>query len=286
MYLGLAQGYSPADMRQFTPEIVETIRKAGFSGVACFFKDPLGTSEDDIRRVRELLDAGGVRPAQANGAYPVLVSPDDDIRKAGIRAAQALCRCGKLLGAPNIYIRPGSMNNGGQWWPHRDNHAPATVERLIDSLKQVAAAAEHEGVVLAVEGHVVSTLNTPEITRDVIEATGSPAVRFNMDAVNYCGTLEDVYNSKAFLKRLFDVLGPYTVCGHAKDITVEDRHVLHLSETPIGTGMLDHEALLHLFQQYCPDKYMLIEHLPPEKVPAAKTAFDAVACSAGISWRE
>lgn len=284
MYLGVA-GMTPPDMRQIDAATVDRIRDAGFSGVTCFFTDPSGTQEAEVRRVRDLLEAGGIRAAQANGKYEVLIHPNEEQRRAGIAAAQALCRCGRWVGAPSVYIRPGSMNPGGQWWPHPENHAPQTVERLIKSLREVAAAAEQEGVVIAVEGHVVSTLNTPEITRDVIEAVGSPALRFNIDPVNYCGTLPQAYDSTAFLNHLFDVLGPYTVCAHAKDIRVEDRHVLHLSETLLGTGLLDQETFLRRFEECCPDKYVLIEHLPDDKVPAAKTALDAAARRAGLSWR-
>ena len=284
MYLGVS-GMTPPDMRQIDAATVARIRDVGFSGVSCFFTDPLGTQEAEVRRVRDLLEAGGIRAAQANGKYEVLIHPDEQRRREGIAAAQALCRCGRWVGAPNVYIRPGSMNPGGQWWPHPENHAPETVERLIKSLREVAAAAEQEGVVIAVEGHVVSTLNTPEITRDVIEAVGSPALRFNVDPVNYCGTLPEAYDSTAFLNHLFDVLGPYTVCAHAKDIRVEDRHVLHLSETLLGTGLLDQETFLRRFEEYCPDKYVLIEHLPDDKVPAAKTALDAAARRAGLEWK-
>ena len=55
----------------------------------------------------------------------------------------------------------------------------------MDSLKQVCAAAEEYGVLLAVEGHVLSILDTPGRVVELIDAVGSDALRFNMDPVNF-----------------------------------------------------------------------------------------------------
>jgi sugar phosphate isomerase/epimerase len=153
-------------------------------------------------------------------------------------------------------------------------------------LRPIAAAAEGEGVTLAIEGHVVSPLDTPERTREVIEAVASPSLRFNVDPVNYIPTVADAYRSTALLERLFQQLGSYTVSAHAKDITVEDRHVVHLSEVVPGRGHLDHSAFLRLFEQHCPDGFVIIEHLPPGQVPEAREFLGRVAAELGIAVKE
>ena len=139
---------------------------------------------------------------------------------------------------------------------------------------------------LALEGHVVSSLDTPERLREVFEAVGSPALRHNVDPVNLIGGLPDAYDTTAFLGRLFAVLGPYIVAAHAKDLRVENRLVLHLEECVIGEGLLDQATFLDLFEATCPNGYVMIEHLPDGKVPAAKRALDAAAERAGLIWRD
>jgi sugar phosphate isomerase/epimerase len=141
-------------------------------------------------------------------------------------------------------------------------------------------------VPLGIEGHVVSPLDTPERVREAIERVGSPAMRFNADPVNFVGTLADVYDSAPLLNRLFDLLGPFTVAAHAKDVDVEDRHVLHIREVVIGEGRLDQETFLRRFEAACPDGFVLIEHLPDDRVPKAKAALDAAARRAGLRWKE
>ena len=118
----------------------------------------------------------------------------------------------------------------------------------MGSLRAVCAAAEAEGVVLAIEGHVLSLLDTPERIAELIQAVDSDALRFNMDPVNFIGTLHDAYDTTRVVNHLFDVLGPYTVCGHAKDFHVEDRLVLHIEETVIGEGLLDQATYLRRFE--------------------------------------
>jgi len=283
MRLGV-QGLLPQHPR-VTPADAAAIAVAGFSGVSYMIPDPLTAIPAELERVRDTLAAAGVAVAQANAQYNALVDPDEAGRRQGVAAMQRACLCARHLRAATLYVRPGSLNPRGHWWPHPDNTAPATLRRLIRSLREIATAAEAEGVILALEGHVVSPLDCAERVREVLEAVNSPALRFNMDPVNFVGGLSDVYDTTGLLAQLFAVLGPWTVTGHAKDVYVEDRHVLHLSECVPGQGLLDQRTFLRLFEEYCPNGYMIIEHLPDKQVPAAKLALDAAASSLGLSWR-
>jgi sugar phosphate isomerase/epimerase len=145
--------------------------------------------------------------------------------------------------------------------------------------------AEDVGARLALEGHVVSPLATPEQVQALIERVGSPALGFNADPVNFVGTLADAYNSRAFLDHMFDVLGPVTVAAHAKDVAVADRLVLHIDETVPGRGLLDLAHFLRRFEQACPEGWVLIEHLRAADIPEARDAFLRAADEAGLEWR-
>ena len=276
----------PADVRTVDEATARRIRSAGFTGVSVVLPDPLAPTREELIRVREVLAGAGVRVAQANPRYEALVNPDEARRKEGVRVLRQACLCARWLEAGNVYVRPGSLNPRGHWLPYPGNTSPETIDRLIRSLREVVPAAEDEGVILAVEGHVTSPLETPERVRAVIEAVGSPALRFNVDPVNFVGTLADAYSSTDFLNRMFDTLGEYTVCAHVKDLAVEERLVLHIAECVPGDGLLDMETFLRRFDAACPDGYALIEHLPDDKIPRAKQAVDAAAARAGLTWRE
>jgi len=281
--LGVA-GMMPRDMRQVTADGARRIRAAGFTGVSCYFTDPLATEEREVRAAAGVLRAAEVVPAQANAQYEGLCKAEPERRQLGVRQAVAAVRCAAWLGADTLYLRPGSLNERGHWTPHPENGSPATLDRLVDSLRQIARAAEGEGVTLALEGHTISGLDTPERVRDVIDAVDSGALGFNADPVNFISGVADAYHSGALLDRMFAALGDRTVAGHAKDMRLEDRLVVHVTECVPGEGLLDQAAFVRLFAAACPGRWLLIEHLPDEKIPAAKQALDAAAAAAGVQW--
>lgn len=279
-------GMVPTDPDEVTEDVARRIRAAGFTGVTYVLLDPMLPTRPDLEGVRDVLAGSGVRVAQANPRYEILVHPDEGRRSEGIETLQRACRCARWLDAATVYVRPGGLNWRGPWFAHPLNTHPETLERLIDSLRRVVPAAEDEGVVLAVEGHVLSPLNSPRRVREVIETVGSPALRFNADPVNFVGSLADAYESRRFLDDLFDVLGEFTVCAHVKDLGVADKLVLHIEERVPGEGLLDMETFLRRFDSACPDGFALIEHLSEEDIPRAKQAVDRAARRAGLAWRE
>ena len=285
MRAGVA-GLMPRELSDVNADVARKIRETGFTGVSVVMHDPEGSPRAEYERVRDVLADAGVTVAHANPIYECLVNPDESVRQEGIRVLQHSCRCCRWLGSGITHVRPGSLNPRGHWWPYPGNTSPETIARLIDSLRQVAPAAEDEGVVLALEGGVPSPLDTPERVEYVLEAVDSPVIRFNMDAVNFCGSLEDAYDTTGFLNRVFDLLGKYAVCGHIKDIVVEESLILHISECAPGLGIMDMETYLRRFEACCPDGYLLIEHLPDSEVPRAKAAVDEALSRVGLCWRE
>jgi sugar phosphate isomerase/epimerase len=276
----------PAHPRDITPETAARLRGLGFTGVTVIVPDPLEARREEYERAGAILRDGGVKVAQANPRYEVLVHPDPGRRSTGILGLRAACQCAQWLGARTIYVRPGSLNPAGPWTPHPENTSVRTLLRLVDSLQRVVGAAESVGIPLAIEGGSVCPLDTPERVRDVIQAVGSPALKFNADPVNFVRHLDDLYTSTSLVNRLFDVCSEHVVCGHAKDITFEDSIPLRLREVPIGAGIFDNVTCLKRFEACCPDGFVLIEHLPDELIPAAKRALDDEASRAGLAWKK
>jgi hypothetical protein len=71
------------------------------------------------------------------------------------------------------------------------------------------------------------------------------------------------------LRETFDLLGPYWDTVQLKDYYLEDRLVLHVSETVIGTGLMDFDTILTRAYRDQPDGYVVIEHLPVNLIPMA-----------------
>ena len=96
--------------------------------------------------------------------------------------------------------------------------------------------------------------------------------------------MAEAYDSTGVINHTFDVLGEYTVCGHAKDFFIQNRLVLHVEETAIGEGIFDQATYLKRFEQACPNGYMQIEHLPDERIPGARASFYKTGIENGINW--
>lgn len=280
--IGVA-GYLPADWRMIDAAATRRVREAGFSGAHIFVDRPLQAELSEFKRIKAAYDEAGLVVAQTNGWYECLINPDEATRAEGIRGLSQLIRIGRILDSHFIYVRPGSINPNGHWWPHPENHASRTFDRLVDSLRQVCRVAQDEGMLLGIEGHVLSTLDTPQRVRDLLDAVGSPALKFNMDPVNFVGTVRDVHDTTRVINELFDTLGGDMVALHAKDCAIQNAHVVHIVEVVPCTGSMNYELLMRRWVECCPDGYFLIEHLPDDKVLIALEAIRRKAEVLGIA---
>jgi sugar phosphate isomerase/epimerase len=278
-------GFLPGDPAKITAEHARLVRQHGFTGASVTLGQPDQVEAAALDNARAVLDGEGVRVCQSNARYPALVHPDAATRAEGVRLAQVACRAAGRLGAVYQLIRPGSLNPSGDWRPHRDNHTVETRDRLIDSLKQVCRVADDEGVTIGLECHVISPLDSPRRVREVIQAVGSKALKYNADAVNFVGSFADAYDTPRVLENIFAELGSHVVSAHVKDVCLGDRLVVHIDECVPGEGIFDLVTFMRLYERHNPDGYAIIEHLPDAKIPQAKAGVDAALERAGITWK-
>ena len=189
---------------------------------------------------------------------------------------------GRALRAHNVLIRTGSLNPAGSYDPTPENHEPGRLDVLIDTLSRVADKAEEEGMTVVIETHVLTIMGSPEINRQVIDTVGSPRLRVVMDYVNHFQSWEQAYHSTERLNHIFDVMGPISTVSHIKDISVEPGFVLHMNEEVPGAGVLDLVTAVRRWEEIQPQGYMLVEHLPEEKIPTAVANVRRIAAEAGV----
>jgi sugar phosphate isomerase/epimerase len=266
------------------PDDIRRVRDMGFRAASWHLRElSLARDARALKRVRGALEGEGIELCQLlPPQYPSLVHPDRDQRAAGVEALARVLEAAVILGAGNVYVRPGSLCEAGPWTPHPQNHRPETRARLVESLRQLIPHAETAGIPLALEGHVVSPVDTPEAARWVLDEAGSSLLGFNADPVNFVRTIDQAYDNTALIHELFDLLGEAMLTAHAKDVTVEERLVIHVEECVPGAGYLDQPAFLRRFQQCRPEGVVLIEHLPAERVPEARRALLAAAEQAEV----
>jgi sugar phosphate isomerase/epimerase len=285
MRLGMSGGFLPSRMDEFTPETAQRIKELGFSG--CFTRftdDPFEVQPATAHRVRDILADHGLTVYQATARRPPLHHPDESVRRESVRTQTACIRLHKHLGAYESHTQPGSLNPKGAWTPHPYNWTQQAKDQLIKSLRELAPVAEDCGVYVAMEGHVIVTLNSAQTTVDVLHAVGSEYVRYCWDAVNWI-TLDTIYDTTTAIHQMADVLGTLPVSAHAKDVVVEDRLVTHISEVPAGLGLLDFDAFMTRLEAIDPDLPLVVEHCTADELPRISDFLHSKAVELGIQVR-
>jgi sugar phosphate isomerase/epimerase len=274
----MSGAFLPDDMDDLTPDVCRRVRDLGFSGIFTRFRknDPRTTPKAKADRVRQLLADEGLRLFQVTGYWQNLIHPDETIRYESVRTVQHALHLGGWLGARGIDTGPGSMNPDGPWFPHPDNWTLAARDQLVKSLKECAQAAEDAGVFLSVEGHQLVTLESAQVTAEVLDVVGSQWVRSDYDSANWI-TRDTIFDTGAAVNHDFDVLGRFIVSCHAKDIWIENRLALHLQDGSPGTGRMDFRTLFRRMEALSPDFPVIVEGSETEDLPEVSELFHGIA---------
>lgn len=268
--LGVAGGPVPRDPAAVDSTLARELAGVGVRVITTHFQPSPEAVASDAVRVRGVLAEHGISIVQATGYNPQLTHPDDDVLTAELERLRAAFQTARLLGAEMIISGCGSRHATHFYGPHPDNHTPETRARLISSLRRVAPWAEDARVVLALECHAMTALDTPEHIHSVIEEVGSPAVRANFDPVNLLGDLQKVWANGDAMRHMFRTAGTcYAKSAHIKDVRADAELVVHISEAPPGQGVLDLDAFFEVVGQLGEDTAVIVEHLPADQALAA-----------------
>ena len=283
MRFGMSGCFLPENMNDLTPAMCQRVRDLGFTGIFTRFRqnDPHTTTKAEAQRVRDLLAGEGVRLYQTTGYWQRLVALDENERREAVKTVQAALRLAGWLGSRGIDTGPGSMNPDGPWFPHPDNWTSEARRQLVKTLKECESAAEDNGVYLSLEAHQLVTLETPEITKEVLDEVGSRWVRCDYDSANWI-RLKEVFDTGAAVNHHFDVLGEHIVSCHAKDIWVENRLAVHLQDGCPGKGNMDFKTLFRRMEALSPDYPVIVEGAATDDLPAVSELFHSTAHELGI----
>ncbi len=264
-------------------ERVAFARELGFAGIGAHLTVPAASiSEAVAENVQAAIAGNGMDFIQLWGPYPTIISEDEEVRRAGVAGARDIVKLAARLGVPEAGVRPTSHNPRGDWWPHPENHSAASEDRLVRSLSEILEVATGEGVRIVLEAHATSTLDSPARIRRVIERTDPAAVTVNIDPVNFVRDLPTAYDSTPMIEEYFDLCGDYCGTVQVKDYYLEDRFVVHISETIPGTGLLDIDTVLRRTEALGSEMYAVVEHLPLSQIGLAMRHLADRAAALGI----
>jgi len=284
--LGVAGGPLPRHPAEVDEPLARTLAGLGLRVLTTHFQPTPEQVASHASDVRSVLAEHGLSIVQATGYNPQLTHPDDGVLSAELDRLRAAFNTARLLGAEMIISGCGSRHPTHFYGPHPDNHTPATRDRLIQSLRRVVACAEDTGVILALECHVTTALDTPEHIREVIQAVDSSWVRANFDPVNLLGDFSRVWHNAEAMRHMWQTLGRcYAKSAHIKDVVTDADLVVHISEAAPGHGYLDLDAFFEVVSQLGEDTAVIVEHLPADQALAAIAYVKSAADQRGFIFK-
>ena len=187
------------------------------------------------------------------------------------------------LGAPCIVLGGGTKNPNHSFCGHPDNFTDEAIAEAVTTLIPLAREAERAGVLVTLEIHFATVLCDWDACRKLIEEVDSTAVKINLDAANMI-RFDHYWNSTEYLREGIESLAGMIETCHAKDVIMHDALHLHMDECPAGEGCLDYADIIRLVDAHLrPDTYMIVEHTPLDKLPAAMTYIRDSAAKAGVA---
>jgi sugar phosphate isomerase/epimerase len=283
--LGVAGGPVPRSPSDVDEQLARQLRGLGIRVLTTHFQPSPSIVARDAERVRRVLGEHGLSIVQATGYNPQLTHPDDGVLSAELDRLRAAFDTARLLGSEMIISGCGSRHASAFYGPHPSNHTPEARERLITSLRRVVPWAQDAGVILALECHVTTALDTPEHIREVIQTVDSPWVRANFDPVNLLGDFSKVWHNADAMRHMWQTLGAcYAKSAHIKDVVTDPDFVVHISEAAPGDGFLDLDAYFEVVSQLGEDTAVIVEHLPADQAVAAITYVKRAAEERGFTF--
>ncbi|MFC1552170.1 sugar phosphate isomerase/epimerase family protein [Candidatus Latescibacterota bacterium] len=244
-------------------------------------------SEDDILRFKDLSAKYDMKIAMSpNGAQPA--HPDLSKRREEHERLRKTLKNMQKLDGDLIHITGGSYDGSG-WWHHPKNFTQEGLDDLIGEMKKVAPYAEDTGISVCPETTQWCILNSPERMKEYIDRVDSEYIKVTFDLTNHMRP-DRIYESGRFIRCVIDMLGEGIGQLHVKDVQIKSGLVIHIDEAPMGTGLLDHEAVIKASDDLEPWKTFSLEHFNDPTVDSmiqrerAYKHIQSVAQKIGHTW--
>ena len=176
------------------------------------------------------------------GSYVSASDADDAVREAAKEKYAAALRASVTLGA-------GCVGTETTHFRADESEREAAYGRLLDFAKHVAAAAEDCGAIAAIEPVALHTLNTPELTRRLLDDVHSPNLKVILDTANLVTPQTTAPEAQLeIFERCIACFGGDVVALHIKDGVFDAEG--KWQNRPLGEGVMDWARLFPRLRQH------------------------------------
>lgn len=273
-----------APYREMNVANAKVIYDIGFrlAGVGC----DLSATDKDIARVKEIFTEAGLEIGPIGIGLSAIRPDKSEEKEHKMKLAKAL-KIGGKLGCTSLRYSVGSLHPTNIWMHHPENHTQKALDMLIESTRELVPVAEDSGCTLCPETTQWTIVGSIERMREFVDRLDSPYAQIVFDPVNHM-TSDRVYDSGRFIRCAIRTLGDRIGVLHVKDVIVQDKLLVsHIDETDMGTGVLDHEAVIRASTELEPWKTFSLEHFQNKDL--WKPAYDylqSIAGDIGHKWTD
>lgn len=230
------------DFGRMQPEaLADAIASYGFRATQlafgkCFEGAPDAyLTPESLAHIREVFAARGIA-LPVMGCYVSASDADDAVRDAAKAKFAAYLRASVALGA-------GCVGTETTHFRADESEREAAYARLLDFARSVSRAAEDCGALVGIEPVALHTLNTPELTRRLLDDVASPNLKVILDTANLVTPATTAPEAQAeILDRCFACFGEEVVALHVKDGVFDAGG--KWQNRPLGQGVMDWAHLL------------------------------------------
>lgn len=239
---------------------------------------------DYLRSYRAAFAKADVAIAEV-GIWKNIIAPEEDVRAANFAYACERMAIAEELGATCCVNWMGSVKPGERRGPHPDNLTAIGFDRTVESIRALIDAVKPKRTKYTLEIMQFLLPDSPESYLELIRAVDRPQFAVHLDPMNCLLSPRMYFDNARIIKRCFDLLGPWIVSCHAKDITLGDGFGVHLDEVVPGQGIMDYEVFLREIARLPGDMPLMMEHLKPEEYARGRDFIYAKGRELGVEFR-
>jgi|SRR5215217_605949 len=233
-----------------------------------------------IKAIREAFAEADVEIAEV-AAWCNVSAPEPVRRKKNRAYVKDRLALADEVGARCAITYIGSLAEGSEFHPHPDNLTQKGFDEFVECAREIIDDVKPKRAKFCLEMMQWELPDSPEVLLDLIKAIDRPAFAAHLDPVNLVVSPRIYYDTTKLIERCFELLGPYIISAHAKDLRMGDQLSLHLGEVVPGRGNLDYHTYLRLLDgKGIP---LMLEHLPDSDYPEARDHVKSVGKSLGIA---
>lgn len=228
-------------------------------------------SRDEIAAIVKAMADADVIIAEA-GAWKNLIAHDEGQRKANLDYAVHQLALADEMGARACVAFHGTVGHAGDPWqlsdnydygPHPDNQSEAGFQRAVDTARYIIDAVKPKRTKFSLEMVPWLVTDTAENYLKLLRAIDRPQFGAHIDAANMVISPRLYFNTGRMIREAFELLGPWIVSCHAKDIVMKGGPgtiSFHFDEVPPGEGNLDYGAYLAEIRKLGREVPLMLEH--------------------------